>query len=347
MRRSDSSLGLSLALLTALLGGCASWPGLQSPGQRVSGDLKAHRYVDALRVIDNSDQNAPQYAALKKRRQAVLQASRDYRHQALARADNLADKGQWRQAFAVLEEARGRVVDPKPLDTRLQKLHQREGEDLRQLLADWYLAQAHALLKTEKLDTALKGHPEEQAGKALGERRRLRQHLIGDLTRLGNDFAARGQWQSAFETLQMAQRLSPDHRSPAALEHARNTLNRAQNRADNARRQSHRQHAQTLIQRYRDSGRLEDLLAARTYLLQYPDEDLDKERQQVSQWCQQRFKAEVSHGDALYAQGRYQDAYRQWKRAQPLAPDNKELQKKLARARRVLHNLQTLTHPDH
>lgn len=337
-------LGLPL-VLTVLLGGCASWQLLQSPTQRVSGDLQDHRYADALRVIDDADKTDPRYPALKKQRPTVVRASQDYRHQALTRAGALADKGQWQQAFTVLRDARDRVVDPKPVDALLKQLHQRERDNLRQLLADWYLAQAHALLQTDKLDSALKGHGDDRARETLKNRRQLRERLTGELTRLGDDFAGQGQWQSAYRTLQTAQRLNPKGNRSKILERARATLNRAQSRAQSARRQSHREHAQALIQQYQESNGLEDLLAARTYLLQYRDDDLSKQRQEVNQWCQQRFKVEVAHGDALYARGRYQAAYQQWKRAEPLDPDNKGLKKKLARARRVLRNLRNLTDP--
>lgn len=339
-------LGLPL-VLTALLGGCASWQLLQSPDQRVTGDLKAHRYADALRVIDDTDPGNPGYPALKKQRPVVIKASQDYRHHALTRAGALADKGQWRQAFTVLQDARDRVVDPKPVDALLKQLHERERDDLRKLLADWYLAQAQALLQTDKLDTALKGHPGDQARETLKDRQQLRGRLTGELTRLGDDFADQGHWQSAYQTLQTAQRLNPRGNRSATLERARETLNRAQSRAQSARLQSHREQARALIKQYQKSGRLDDLLAARTYLLQYPDDDLSEQRQQVDQWCQQRFKVEVAHGDALYARGRYQAAYQQWQRAEPLDPDNKDLKKKLARARRVLENLRNLTRPAH
>lgn len=346
--RRTLGLGLPLLLLTTLLGGCASsWQLFETPADRVSDALDGHRYADALAVIDNTGKGNPQYGLMHQQRPGVLQASREYRHDVLARARALAAKGQWRQAYATLEQARDQVVDAKPVQSLLDDLHHRENSHLRDLLINWYLAEARALLRTGDLDPALKEHTGTAAHRALARRQRMRHDLTDELTRLGNEYADQARWQSAYEALEMAQRLSPRRQRPAALERARKTLDSAHDRAEIARNQAHREHAEKLIKQYQDSGRLQDLLAARTFLLQHPNDDLDDDRDQVDAWCQQRFQTEVSRGDALYARGRYRAAYQLWKQALPLDPNNVELGKKLERAGKVLHSLKTLSEPEH
>jgi tetratricopeptide (TPR) repeat protein len=337
-----AALGLGAVLI---LPGCASLVSFSDPADRVSDALREHRYRDALAIIDRTDQDHPQYGLLTEQRRGVLQASREYRQERLALARDLSAREDWGQAYQLLEDTGDRVAEPEPVNDVLAQLREREAGALRERLNQWYLAQAKALLDTDELDRALAHHDDRRATKILGQRARLRQQVSDGLTELGDAYADQALWRQALVSLEMAQRLTPDRSQPASLKRARKTLDSARDRARDARQETRYQHAETLISRYQQSGRLEDLLAARTYLAQHDDAYLDTMRKQVKRWSQDRFARAMAQGEALYAKGEYRAAHQLWQRVAPLDPENLELQKKLERSERVIRNLESLTTP--
>jgi tetratricopeptide (TPR) repeat protein len=231
------------------------------------------------------------------------------------------------------------------VNSLLAQLREREARALRERLNQWYLAQAKALLDTDELDRDLAHHDDRRAARTLDQRARLRQQVSDGLTELGDAYADQALWRQALVSLEMAQRLTPDRSQPASLKRARKTLDSARDRARDARQETRFQHAEALISQYQQTGRLEDLLAARTYLAQHDGGYLDTMREQVKRWSRDRFARTMAQGEALYAKGEYRAAHQLWQRVAPLDPDNVELQKKLERSERVIRNLESLNTP--
>ncbi len=328
-----------------ILPGCASLMSLSDPADRVGDALQAHRYRDALAIIDRTDPSHPQYGLLTEQRRGVLQASQEYRQKKLALARDLSAREDWRQAYQLLEDTSDRVAEPEPADALLGQLHEREARALRARLNQWYLAQAKALLETGQLDQELAHHDDRRAVRILDQRARLRQQVSDGLTELGDAYADQALWRQALVSLEMAQRLTPERSQPASLKRARKTLDSARDRARDARQETRYQHAETLVSRYQQTGRLEDLLAARTYLAQHDGGYLDTMREQVKRWSRDRFTRTMAQGEALYAKGEYRAAHQLWQRVAPLDPENLELQKKLERSERVIRNMESLNTP--
>lgn len=337
-----AALGLGAVLI---LPGCASFMPFSDPVDQVDVALQEHRYRDALTIIDRTGESHPQYGLLTEQRQGVLQASQEYRQEQLARARDLSAQEDWRQAYQVLEDTGDRVAKPEPVSAMLEQLHKQEERALHARLNQWYLAQAKALLDTGQLDLALAHHHDRRAMRILDQRTRLREQVSDGLTELGDAYADQALWRQALVSLEMAQRLTPNRTQPASLKRARKTLDSARDRARDARQEARFQHAETLISGYQKTGRLEDLLAARTYLAQHDDAYLDTMREQVQSWSQDRLARTMAQGEALYAKGEYRAAYQLWQRVAPLDPENVELQKKLERSERVIKNLESLNTP--
>jgi len=328
-----------------VLPGCASLMPFSDPADRVGEALRDHRYRDALTIIDRTGPTHPQHGLLEQQRRGVLQASREYRQEKLALARDLSAREDWRQAYQLLQDTGDRVADPEPVNALLEQLHEQEARALRARLNQWYLAQARALLDTGRLDEDLAHHDDHRARKILAQRARLRDQVSDGLTELGDIYADQAQWRQALVSLEMAQRLTPERPRPAALTRARKTLDSARDRAQDARQETRYQQAEALISRYQRTGRLEDLLAARTYLAQHDGGYLDSMREQVKRWSRDRFARTMAEGEALYAKGEYRAAHQLWQRVAPLDPENVELRKKLERSERVLRNLESLSTP--
>ena len=104
-----------------------------------------------------------------------------------------------------------------------------------------------------------------------------------------------------------------------------------------------RQRADALIEAYRKSDTIKDLVAARNYLQQNNrDGALDEVASGLESLCRQRFNEGIRKGDNFYASGNYPQAEKVWLEVSPLYPGDNELSGKLERVRRVLGNLQNL-----
>src|SRR5699024_7184289 len=122
--------------------------------------------------------------------------------------------GYWQQAYLLLEQTRGRVINAASVASLLGNLHDTEDAQIRDLLTSWYLAQGKALLSTEGMDDDLQGHTGKAVQELLAERRRLHREVTTELTRLGKEYANQAHWRSAYRALEMAQRLNPDSKPP-------------------------------------------------------------------------------------------------------------------------------------
>ncbi|MCH2558023.1 MAG: hypothetical protein MK005_12060 [Alcanivorax sp.] len=344
MPRPDRRAGLTVTLGTALLlSGCATFNPFIGPEQRVDAALRDHQYQRALAIIDHTGERHPQHALLLEQREGVLQASREYRLQAQAHAEELAEREQWPQAFEALTSIRDQVVETAALDDQLARLQLRHDLRLRDLLNQAYLAEAGALLRTDSVDEALAPYVDRRAREARHWRTQRRELLYRGLLEQGQAYAADRQWQRALSSLETARLLHPEAPVPDNLEKARRVLHSARDQARDARDRAHRQEAEQRVDRYRESGKLADLLAARTFLQQHRDDDqLTPLREQVDAWAQQRVQRSLERGEALYVKGDYQGAYRLWQSVAPLDPGNPELLKKLERGGKVLENLRSL-----
>ncbi|ASK35106.1 hypothetical protein CEK62_12300 [Alcanivorax sp. N3-2A] len=340
-RRGPRAAAVTLAM-AVLLSACSSLPLFSNDSQRLDDALAEDRYDDALAIIDGADPDDPLNAALLARRPAVLEASHAYRGDALDRARAFGARGDWQKAYQTLDQTSPRVVDNQPLSTLKQQLQAREAARLRERLSRWYLAVGQAVLDSGDLNSELAPFEAARAGAARAEWNRLRNEATVALTDLGHSYANQEQWAPALRLLDMAQRLSPSRQQPAALEQARHHISSSRDRRRSERSEAERRQAQSLVAAYQDSGELNDLLAARTYLMEHPDSAPGALRHQVDAWCQQRFQDAMTRGEALYARGEYRDAYRLWRQVAPLQPDNEELIKKLERSRKVLKNLRSL-----
>ena len=117
----------------------------------------------------------------------------------------------------------------------------------------------------------------------------------------------------------------------------------AAHRRDQAVSARTRQRADALIEAYRKSGTIDDLVAARDYLQKNnQDGTLDEVASSLEGLCRERFNQGIRKGDSFYAAGNYPQAEKIWLEVSPLYPGDSELSGKIDRVRRVLGNLQNL-----
>lgn len=283
---------------------------------------------------------APDIAALQpqlRERQAQAEQA------ALRRARQQASQGQWLAALQTVDQGLAHWPHSEALYHARQELDQQQLAALVALRTELFASEAGWLqgLQTLPARLALFSDPTAQAMAA--DLARRREAAMEELLALGEWHAAHDQWRQARTALRAAASLDAAHRQHPALVRAERHLADANQRARDNRAEALREQARERLARYRRSEALEDLIAARQFIQTHRrDAALNAEHETVERLCRERISREVAAGDALYARGEYQQAHEAWRKIAPLASDDAELEKKIARTRRVLESLQEL-----
>lgn len=344
MTRQHSILFLVLALL--FINGCARLTLATSDDvvAEVNRAREQQNFAKAWYYIENIRSTHPQYDAVSGLREPLLNDINAFETAEIQRARQLAGAGRWHEAFETLETARGRWQKSDTLDAAYKALEKRESVLFNRLRTELLLDEAswlHARLRTlEQLET-LHRRDASDISNAL-QRRRV--ELVNTLTELGNAFADEEDWVRTRDLLSAAQRLSGSDEVPAALATARKQVSQEASRHRRAKEEQVQNKAVTLLDAYEKSLSLADLLAARDFISSNNQNgQLDQYASRLEAICQQRYQLGLQEGDALYAQGRYEDAFLMWQSIAGIYPGDAELEKKMERARKVLSNLKALS----
>ncbi|WP_111658226.1 hypothetical protein [Isoalcanivorax indicus] len=335
---------LRTALLTGalLLAGCSLLQPDTDPVTALDDALAAQDYNTAWAIANRVD---PEEAsdALTQRLETLNQDIIRFERTRITQARQFANQGRWAEALTHLDDARRHWAHGYAIAEARSELDQRQMVDLLRERTQLLVREAEWLQSTESAVEGLTRFADPSATSLQQRYRQQSASLAEELTTLGEWHASQEHWSLARDALRSAARLEParaDHPQRARAEQEVANANRA---AQARRTSTLQREARNRLERYQRSGTIEDLLAARDYIEQHRHRgNLQREATEVETLVGQRFREDLATGDALYASGDYQAAYRQWSRIAPLRPGDQELDKKLERTRRVLGSLEQL-----
>ncbi len=262
---------------------------------------------------------------------------------ALRLARQQAGQGQWRAALESIDSALALWPHSETLYQARQDLDHQQLAALVALRTELFASEAGWLQSLQTLPTRLAQFSDPSAQAMAADLVQRRDTALEELITLGEWHASHKQWHAARTALRAASSLDASHRHHPALVQAERHLATASQRARDNRAETLREQARERLARYRRSEALDDLIAARRFIQSHRrDANLDAEHETIERLCRERVRREVTTGEALYARGEYQRAYEVWRRVTPLASDDAELEKKIARTQRVLESLQEL-----
>lgn len=294
--------------------------------------------------LENTRDTHPQYDAVMAMRPSLEKETRNFESSSIQRATDLAAAGRWQEAFDALDDAKRLWRRSNALEDAGNALVRRETALFQRLQSSLLVDEATWLgnhLNTLKQLKTLNRQDADALSQALMQRR---EELVETLTELGNVFAGQEDWVRTRDVLAAAHSLSGNDTPPDALVHARKQLSLEATRHRRAREDQVQSKARALLDAYDTSLSLRDLLSARDYISHNnPNGLLDPYASRLEAICQQRYQSGMQQGDALYAQGRYEDALRMWESIMPIYPGDTELDKKMERARKVLSTLKALS----
>ena len=338
-------LFISVALLPLVLGGCTLLRPAEDPVVRLDKSIEARDYNTAWHIaaqIDR-DQASPE---LRQRLDTLDQDIIRFERTRITRARQLANAGQWREALDSLDQARTHWAHGYAIPDARADIDQRQLRELLATRSRLLISEAEWLEQQQNAASDLARFADPSAALLDQRLSQRRAELVDELIMLGEWHLTAGDAALARNTLRAAHRLTPDAPAHPQLQEAEQVLASSTREAQQRRSATLQREARARLTRYERSGAIEDLLAARDYIHQHRQRgNLQQEATRVDALCRERFDRDLARGDALYASGDYQGAYRHWSAAAPLMPGDKELEKKLERTRRVLTSLEQLRQP--
>lgn len=335
-----------LLVLFCLIGGCARVTLLTSSDIVAEVELaqQQHDYNRAWYYLNNIRETHPQYDQVPALRERLEASTANFEQTEISNARSLASAGRWPQAFATLKQAQQQWRQSEPLQQEEKALRERETLLFNRLRTDllvdearWLASRQDTIRQLSTLDRS-----DALAMKSYLEQRKL--ELVDTLNFLGEAFAAQEDWPRTRDLLNASMQLSGEKTAPPALVTARQHLSQLASKNRQVREQKVQNQALELLNRYDQSLALKDLLAAREYISANNNSgQLDQYASRLEAICKQRFRQGLSEGEALYAQGKYEQAYDTWQGIAQIYPGDAELEKKIDRARKVLTNLKALS----
>jgi hypothetical protein len=273
----------------------------------------------------------------------VLKEIAQHQQQRIAEADSLARSGRWQEAFNLINDLDKRWRGNADIAAARQTLEQRRHQRLQQLRADLLSSEADWLLAHRGSINQLETLANRQAESLTNQIYHRQSDLADEMSQLGYFFAEQKDWQRTRSLLDGARKLRSSEEHDPLLTEAEKQLAGAAHRREQAASARAQQRADALVEAYRKSDAIDDLVAARNYL-QKNNEDgsLDEMASNLESLCRERFNQGVRKGDRFYAAGDYPEAEKIWQEVLPLYPGNGELSGKIQRVQRVLGNLQNL-----
>lgn len=335
---------LAALLVAATLGGCIGPVPMNVDAEaELTAARKAGDHARALEIVERTSPQHPQYDALVKQRNAVLQEVEKHQRARIKEAGNLASSGRWQEAFALMDEL-GRQWRGNGLIAQARHdLEERQQLRFHQIAAEVLVSEAKWLISQQANKKQLSTLTERGAITLAEHLEKRRADITTQMNRLGHYFAERKDWPRTRDLLGSARILGGvEQRDPRQAE-AERQLAGAAHRQERLAAQRTSQRADTLIEQYRKTESIKDLIAARDYLQNNnQDGSLDEEATRLESLSRERFRAGLKDGDGLYAAGDYAAAKKTWKEVAPLYPNDAELAGKLERVGKVLENLKTL-----
>ena len=360
-----------LLLALVVLSACTLVPATPSDGDLIAtaDALAAERkFGQALAVLADVTLAHPQYARIAAKRRQIAQSAVAFELEVVGEAQRLVSRGDWAAADQVYVKALATYPQSDVLQNGYAIFKTRRDQRVTNLQRKLLLYEAEWLandlpLREELVLAAGPRHGEDDLVKAKQERAT---QLAAELHVIGLEAMNENDFELAERSLNVADQLQPSpevQRALASLGRMQTQLEE-QARADRMRQQAHidekrkavlsrrveerKQRSQAVIREYNDAYKRGDLLEARRLVeelsfLESYHPDLAKMEQQVETRIDAHVKQGLDKGRQLYAQGRIEDALKEWRPLLRYDPDNVELKDNIGRAERVLDKLQQLS----
>lgn len=328
-----------------ILGGCSNLPWQILPADVSIDQLcEQHRYATALKVLDMRKRNSPDYAH---RREKILADQKNYQAELLRQADALMQQKQFVKAEALVEAERAELSPSRELGQFDAQFRAARDRYLQRSLDDIVQVRAATLVKEHAAYQALlKAANTPELQDMVARHKADIEYFSPLIAKAGSQALAQGDHEKATQYLAIANQLQPSRALAQQLKTAEQSLitekQKQQTARINLREQRYRELQAELQKSIRDQEFFvaRDLLAQARMLNIHSDE-LDALQRDLDNGAASFSIQKMEAGNRAYADGHIEEALRNWRSANALAP-TPELQEKIEKAQKFIERLEQL-----
>lgn len=334
-------------LITALLtlGGCAQLPWQLLPTDiNIEHLCKQHRYVTALKVLDARKRSTPDY---EQKRAEIFDDLKIYQTGLLQQANALVQQQQFAKAEALIEHNRAELPASQELSqfdaqfsTARDRYVERWLDEVVQQRAP-ALARAHnaylALAKAASTPELLGVVSRHEADVA---------YFSPRIAKIGSHALAQGDHEKAAHYLAIANQLQPSPLLAQQLKSAEQSVTAEKQKQLTARANIREQRYRELRNALQKSISDHEFYAARDLLAQartlnIHDDELDALQRVLDEAVASFAAQKVETGNRSYADGKIEEALKNWRAANALMP-TADVQEKIDKAQKFIDRLEQL-----
>jgi len=348
-----SSLSVAWVLLSITLSGCAQLH-LVRPDMTEQVDiwLVEKEYGKVLGYIEILPSTHSDYAALQARLPEIQSLVTNLEKGIVARGERLTRQKQWQDALDVYEIGLAKLPKSATINAARTRCLAKRAAQLEDLRNQALLAKGDWLTRDTPLqrEIARVSPHDSQARRRLKENSREVEKTAGKLYSCGQRALARGEHNLALQCLSLAHTLTPTREIGTALARTKMAVAVQKAKRHGKKRRLSQARASTIqniVDAYEKAYANGDLLRARKHLnklssLEPDDTEITQMEADLDAAIAFKIKRGIETGRALYSRGQIQPAVDAWNELVRLEPDNEELNAHIARAHRVLDNLDKL-----
>lgn len=322
----------------------------------IGGDLDAYldrlirnqEYATAMDVLDNSHQ-VDDSPSLKAKQAQVLALIADYEKTFSQQTNALLRQGKWSELETLIEQAEHSIHGSAYIKKAKQRLVAKKNAARQELEFKRAIAEGKWLLQSLSLDESI--YEVSPYDSAVKSRLRYGKFRARELTEILSDLGVAASEQEQFGRAQQAFALASSllpvlNDDPASRKISERVALEKQRLETKQATQTERRFVKLLdaIKAAQDSPDLEKRLALvrQAEKLNRDDPRLATLRGPLDQEVDQAIADYQEQGNTKYSQGKYAQAIADWQRVLALDPNNELAMSNIARAERVLGNLEKL-----
>ena len=304
------------------------------------------KYNVALNTIDYIKPKHKYYRLTQRKKKIILKQIISYENAAIEKSNQFSSQGRWIDAFKLLDEVAGNIIDTKKIKNHRAKLLKKRNKIIATYENDLLYSQAEYLAGKMELYERIKKTVSKNENNKLDISKfdDLRQETNSRLTRRCEQQYKKGQYDNALTTINLALKLNPDKSIISRLKKIKNRIKK-----DTKLRKSKLvKNAKNLLSKLSQGYSHAILKETKTTIMWLKK---NRENKNVYQGLITRLEVHLTAGvkqhfeaaRKLYSKGKTQEALSIWISIKELQPEYPRLQSHIKRAKKVLIKLDKLS----
>ncbi|VAW60470.1 hypothetical protein MNBD_GAMMA11-1743 [hydrothermal vent metagenome] len=303
--------------------------------------LEKKQFIRIDNAFDTIDASNPHYSAILKRRPYIENIKKTYIKSISAKANRLKNKGQWQQAINVYAHALANLKDKTPLIGEHAQLVNERNDKINGLRKELLIKRAKSLASYQKIYLQLNQLiPDDNSAQYdIHRYEKDKLYVSSHLEKCGELANVNRQFDVAIECFSLSYELMPNKHK---LDHIK-TLEATLGKIKLQKRDTE------LLAAYKTAYSKKRFIEAKKHLNMLLKTSPEHKKaklllKKLNTELEIKLQDMLASGKYLYSQNKINEALVIWKKAQKIAPGNKELTQLIYRTEKVSKKIKSLEH---